>query len=91
MLCIPCMIILGDHNIKKVSFQNFNFRAAQGEELHKQVVYQSPRSPPPPPKDLIPKWGENHINTAYNMLYIPWMVILCGHNIIQMIFQNFDF
>ena len=50
MLYIPLMIILGDHNIKKkTSFKNFDFWAAQGEELHEQVVYQSLGSPPPHP------------------------------------------
>ena len=50
MLYIPWMVILGGHNIKKTSFENFDFRAAQGEKLHKQVVYQSLGSPPPPPR-----------------------------------------
>ena len=44
-----------------------------------QVVYQSlGRSPPARP---IPTSGEKHINTAQNMLYIPWMVILGDHGI----------
>ena len=34
---------------QKKSFQNFDFWAAQGEKLHKQVVYQSLGRPPPPP------------------------------------------
>ena len=56
MLYIPWMVILGDHGIKKISFENFDFRAAQGEKLHQQVVYQSiPWETPPPPLDLIPK------------------------------------
>ena len=56
MLYIPWMVILGDHNIKKTSFKNFDFWAAQGEKLHEQVVYQSLGTPPPPPHpDLIPK------------------------------------
>ena len=46
---------------------------------------------PPPPRDLIPKYGENHVNTAYNMVYIPWMVILCGHNIKKIGSKSFDF
>ena len=45
-------------------------------------MYQSLGSPPPPPPpDPIPKQGEKHVNTAQNMLYIPWMVILGGDNI----------
>ena len=40
MLYIPWMVILGDHNIIKTSFENFDFRAVQGEKLHKQVVYR---------------------------------------------------
>ena len=56
MLYIPWMVILGDHNIKKTSFKNFDFWAAQGEKLHEQVVYQSlGSSPPSPHPDLIPK------------------------------------
>ena len=38
MLCIAWMVILGGHNIKKTSFENFDFGALQGEKLHKQVV-----------------------------------------------------
>ena len=38
MLYIPWMVILGDQNIKKVSFKNFDFSAPQGEKLHQQVV-----------------------------------------------------
>ena len=56
MLYIPWMVILGDRNIKKTSFKNFDFWAAQGEKLHEQVVYLSLGTPPPPlPPDLIPK------------------------------------
>ena len=39
MLYIPWIVILGDHNIKKMSFENFDFGATQGEKLHKQVVH----------------------------------------------------
>ena len=45
MLYIPWMVILGDHSVKKISFEKVNFRAAQGEKLH--VVYQSIPLPPP--------------------------------------------
>ena len=38
MLYIPWMVILCGHNIKKTSFENFDFSAAQGEKLQKQVV-----------------------------------------------------
>ena len=58
--------------------------------ISRLVVYQSLGRPPPPP-DLIPKSGEEHVNTAQNMLYIPWMVILGGHNIKKLTFENFDF
>ena len=47
MLYIPWMVIFGDHGIRKMSFENFDFGAAQGEKLHKQVVYQSLGTPPP--------------------------------------------
>ena len=49
MLYIAWMVILGD-GIKKISFEKFDFCAAQGEILQKQVVYQSLGSPPPPPR-----------------------------------------
>ena len=53
-------------------------------------MYQ-PLGDPPPPRDLIPKQGGKRENTAQNMLYIPWMVILRDHNIIKTSFENFDF
>ena len=40
MLYIAWMGILCGHNIIKTSFENFDFSAAQGEKLHKQVVYR---------------------------------------------------
>ena len=43
----------------------------------------------PPAQD--PKLGEKHVNTAYNMLYIPWMIILGDHNISKKRFENFHF
>ena len=49
MLYIASMVIFGDHNIKNISFGNFNLLAAEGEKLHKQVVYQSRLTPPPTP------------------------------------------
>ena len=84
------MIILGDDNINKISFENFDFRAVQSENLHEQVVHQSLGNPPPPP-DPIPKQGEKHVNAAQNVLYIAWMVILGDDNINKMSFNNFDF
>ena len=57
--------------------------------MHKQVVYQSLGTPPP--LDLIPKYVEKQENTAQNMLYIPWMVILGDHNIRKISFENFVF
>ena len=33
------MVILGDHNIIKISFGNFNFGAVHGEKVCKQVVH----------------------------------------------------
>ena len=83
------MVILGGQNIKKTSWENFNFSAVQSAKLHKQVVYQSLGSPPPP--NAIPKKGERDVNTAENVLYIPWMVILRGRNIKKKSFGNFDF
>ena len=34
MLYIPWMVILGDHNIKKIDFKNIHFSLVQGENLH---------------------------------------------------------
>ena len=48
MLYIAGMLILSDQSIEKISFENFDFWAAQGEKLHQQVAYQSLGSPPPP-------------------------------------------
>ena len=62
MVYIAWMVILGDHNIKNISFGNFNLLAAEGEKLHKQVVYQSRFTPPPP--GPIPKYDEKQKNTA---------------------------
>ena len=53
MLYIAWMVILGDHNIKKTRIENFDFGAARGEKLHKQVVYQSLGRPPPQPNTQI--------------------------------------
>ena len=41
MLYIYWVVILGDRDIKKISFENFQFSAARGEKLHQQVVYLS--------------------------------------------------
>ena len=41
--------MLSDQGIRKKNFKNFDFLAAPGEKLQKQVVYQSLGSPPPPP------------------------------------------
>ena len=49
MLYMPWMVILSDNNMKKTSFENFDFLAAQGEKLQEQLVYPSLGSPPPPP------------------------------------------
>ena len=34
------MVILCCHNVKNIIFGNFDFLAAQGEKLWKQVVYE---------------------------------------------------
>ena len=48
MLYIPWIVILDDHSVKKIRFENFGFGAVEGEKLHKQVVYESLGTPPPP-------------------------------------------
>ena len=47
MLYTPWMVISEEDGIKKISFENFNFSAALGEKLQKQVVYQSLGTPAP--------------------------------------------
>ena len=80
MLYIPWMVIVSGDDVKKLRFKNFDVWAVEGEKLHERVVYQSIGRTPPPPHP-IPKKGEKHINTAQNMLYIAWMVIVTGHNV----------
>ena len=70
MLYIPWMVILRDHNIKKISFENFDFSAVQSEMsgvkncISRLCTKNSLGDNPPPPPELIPKWGEKHVNTA---------------------------
>ena len=49
MLYIGYLIILDGQSIKKISFENSNFLAAEAGKLHKQVVPWTPWEPPPPP------------------------------------------
>ena len=53
---------MGDHNIIKTSFESFNelFRV----KSWKSKLGTNPLREPPPPRDLIPKLGEQHVNTA---------------------------
>ena len=44
-----------------------------------------------PPKHPIPRWGEKQINTAKNMLYIAWVVMVSGHNIKKISFGSCNF
>ena len=39
MLYLPWMVLLGDHGIKKIRFENSDFLAVQGEKLHERVVH----------------------------------------------------
>ena len=39
MLYIPWMVTLCGHNNKKTTFENFDFKAAQGEKLHRPIHY----------------------------------------------------
>ena len=45
----------------------------------------------PPPLCPILQKGERHISTAYDMLYIPWMVILGDYGSKKKSFENSDF
>ena len=49
MLYIGYLIILDGQSIKKTSFGNFHFLAAEAGKLHKQVVCPRLLVPPPPP------------------------------------------
>ena len=92
MLYIPWIAILGDHNIKKISFETSIFELPRVQNcISRLCTNLLGAPPPPPPTDLIPKKGEKHANTGRNMLYIVWMVILCCHNIIKTSFENFHF
>ena len=76
------MAILCGYDVKKISLENVELSVAQGEKLRYRVVYQSLASPPPPPPaHPIRKQGQKDMNTALNMLCIPWKAIWCGHNI----------
>ena len=65
MLYIPWMVILGDHNIIKTSFKNFDFLELPGVKNCISKLCTNPLGPPPPPPlgappppsppDLIPK------------------------------------
>ena len=46
---------------------------------------------PPSNLHLLPKWGEKKTNTARYIPYIRWMVILWGHNVKKIDFENLDF
>ena len=83
------MVILGDCGVKKKSFKNSDFWAAQGEKLHKQVVYQSLGRPPPPrPNTQIGwktrKYGQKHALDSWDG-HFRWL--WCQ----KKSFQNFDF
>ena len=75
---------------KKTSFENFDFELPRVKKCISRLC-TNPLGAPPPPPHLIPKLGEKQVNTAQNMLYIAWMVILSGHNIKKTSFENFDF
>ena len=49
MLYIRYLIFLDGQSIKKISFRNLHFWAAEAGKLHKQVVPYTPWEPPPPP------------------------------------------
>ena len=53
MLYIGYLIILDGQSIKKMSFGNFHFGAAEAGKLHKQVVPYTPWEPLPPPNTQI--------------------------------------
>ena len=59
MLYIGNLIILDGQSIKKISFENSNFLAAEAGKLHKQVVPWTPWEPPPPPPHPHPNRVKN--------------------------------
>ena len=40
---------MSDHSFDKIRLERFDVEAAWGENVHYQVGYQSPFTPPPPP------------------------------------------
>ena len=73
---------------KTISLKIFDFGAAQGEKMQKQVVYQSLGTPAP--RTQHPNKMKNTYIGAKHA-YIPWMVISHDHSIKKMSFKNFDF
>ena len=71
MLCIPRMLTLRDGGIKKISFENLRFSAVQGKQLHNQVVYKPPLTPPP--LHPIPRVGWAYVGSHHRdtLLRIP--------------------
>ena len=49
MLHIPWMIILGDHGIKKTSFENFDFEQPSVKNCISRLCTNPLGTPPPPP------------------------------------------
>ena len=49
MLYIGYLIIVDGQSIKKISFENFHFSAAEGEKLHQAGYALDPLGAPPPP------------------------------------------
>ena len=68
MLYIGYLMILGAQKMKKSSSEIL-------------LPSASPPRRESTPRNNSPKKGKNNINTAENMLYIPWMVILCDYHI----------
>ena len=70
--------------VSKNNFQKIRLLSSRWRKTTKSRLCTNPLGAPPPS----PLQGEKHINAAENVLYIGWMVILCGHNIKKLRFLS---
>ena len=94
MLYTSSMVILGDQNIKKIAWETLMFEAVWAENLHKQVVYQSLGSPPPPRPPTRAQYPNSVKNTWIRpktcFTYLGWSVQVITVSK-KISFENFHF
>ena len=91
MLYVAWMVLLGDDNIKKISFENFDFRSAQGEKLHEQVVHQSLGRTPPLPTQYGTVggwWVRADLNVQRTSAYAQSATTWCGTELVYAAVQQ---